>query len=77
MKVTVNSNTVFRFPTRLMVNGITASIVRKKLKKSGILLTAKQTRRLVRELFKYKRTHSQWNIVEIESHNDYTVIITL
>ena len=67
MKITVNTRTVFRFPTGLVVNRLTAGIIRRKLKKEGIQLTGKQTTLMIKELRRYKKNHAGWNLVEVES----------
>ena len=77
MKVTINRHTVFRFPTRLIVNRITAAILRIKLKKEGLLLTRKQTIQVIKEYRKYKRNHPDWNIAEIIDSDGDTVKITI
>ena len=77
MKITVNTRTVFRFPTGLIANGLTAGIIRRKLKKEGITLTRKQTTQLVKGLKQYKKTHPHWNLVEVDFHNGDTVKVKL
>ena len=77
MKISVNTRTVFRFPTGLMANGLTAGIIRRKLKKAGILLSRKQTARLIKTLRQYKKTHADWNLVEVDSQNGDTVRIKM
>jgi hypothetical protein len=77
MKITANTRTVFRFPTGLIANGLTAGIIRRKLKKEGIILTGKQTARLIKELKRYKKTHPDWNLVEVDSPTGDTVKVKL
>lgn len=77
MKITVNTRTVFRFPTCLTLNRLTAWIIRRKLKKEGIQLTGKQTARMLKELKRYKKNHADWNLVEVNSKNGNTVKVRL
>ena len=77
MKITVNSRTYFRFPTALIINRFTAGIIRRKLKKEGITLPLKQTLLLIKELKRYKKNHTEWNLVEIEDQNGNTVQIKI
>ena len=65
-----------RFPTGLVLNRLTAGIVRKSLKKQGVRLTRKQTVLFIKELKKYRRHHRDWNLVEV-SENDNHVIIKI
>ena len=66
-----------RFPTGLILNRFTAGIVRRKLKKEGIHLTRKQTVLFIKELKKYKKTHRDWNLVEISENDTNSVIIKI
>ena len=77
MKITANTRTVFCFPTGLIANGLTTGIIRGQLKKEGIILTGKQTARLIKELKQYKETHPDWNLVEVDKSNGDTVKIKL
>lgn len=77
MKITVNTRTVFRFPTGLIANDLTAGFIRRKLKKEGIILTRKQTARLIKGLKEYKKTHPHWNLVEVDSQNGDTIKVKL
>ena len=77
MRITINTRTVFLIPTRLVANHIVAGIIRKKLKKQGIILTRKQTSLFLKEFRKYKKSHADWNIVEIYSDDGDTVNIKI
>ena len=80
MKISINSGEtklVFRFPTGLVLNRLTAGIVCKKLKKEGIHLTRKQTVLFIKELKRYKRTHRDWNLVEIEGSDEDSIIVKI
>ncbi|MBQ7378820.1 MAG: hypothetical protein IJW70_03960 [Clostridia bacterium] len=77
MKVTVNSKTVFMFPTRLAINRLTAGFIRKKLRKEGVKLSRKQTVRMIKALRKYRRKHPEWNLVEACEGGGDRVIVKL
>ena len=80
MKISINwDNTKFtlRLPTGLVLNRLTAGIVRKELKKEGITLTRKQTVLFIKELKKYKRAHRDWNLVEVTENDTNSVIIKI
>ena len=65
------------FPTGLVLNRLTAGIVRKSLKKQGVRLTRKQTVLFIKELKRYKKTHRDWNLVEVEEDGKNSVIIKI
>lgn len=73
MKITVNTRTVFIFPTGLIANRFTAGMIRRKLKKEGIRLTKKQIWLFIKEIRRYKKNHTDWNLVEVEDKNGDTV----
>lgn len=80
MKISINSGDtrlVFRFPTGLVLNRLTAGIVCRRLKKEGIHLTRKQTVLFIKELKRYKRTHRDWNLVEIEENGEDSIIVKI
>ena len=80
MKISIKSDDLkmtLRFPTGLILNRFTAGIVRRKLKKEGIHLTRKQTVLFIKELKKYKKTHRDWNLVEISENDTNSVIIKI
>ena len=77
MKITINTRTVFLFPTGLIANRFTAGIVRRKLKKEGIRLTRKQTSLLIKEITRYKKNHTDWNLVEVDNKNGDTVKVKI
>ena len=80
MKIAINSGDtkfVFRFPTGLVFNRLTAGIVCRKLKKEGINLTRKQTVLFIKELKRYKKTHRDWNLVEVSENDTNSVIIKI
>ena len=66
-----------RFPTGLVLNRLTAGIVRKSLKKQGVRLTRKQTVLFIKELKKYRRHHRDWNLVEVSENDTNSVIIKI
>ncbi len=77
MKVTVNSKTVFMFPTRLAINRLTAGFIRRKLRREGVKLSRKQTVRLIKTVHKYRRKHPEWNLVEATEGGGDRVIVRL
>ena len=80
MKISINwDNTKFtlRLPTSLALNRCTAGMVRKELEKEGIHLTHKQTVLLIKELKRYKKTHRDWNLVEITENDKNSIIIKI
>ena len=77
MKIKENERTVFVFPTRLIANRFTSGIVRKALKKRGVALTRRQTRLFIKELKRYKKTHTEWKLVEVYEKSGNTATITL
>jgi hypothetical protein len=77
MKITINSRTVFTFPTSLIANRITSGFIRKKAKEMNIILTRKQAVELVKQLNRYRKTHRDWNLVEIDCQNGNSVRIKI
>lgn len=80
MKIAIkwdDTKLTLHFPTDLVLNRCTAGIVRKQLKKEGINLTRKQTVLLIKELKKYKKTHRDWNLVEVTEGGKNSVIIKI
>ena len=77
MKVSVNSRTVFWFPTCLIVNRLSVGWIRKKLNKAGLHLTKKQTLLLMGELKKYKRRAPDWNLVEATKGDGERIVVKL
>ena len=69
MKITINTRTVFLFPTGLIANRFTAGIIRRKLKKEGVRLTRKQTSIFIKEIRRHKKNHADWNLVEVDCKN--------
>ena len=80
MKISIKSDKlkmVLRFPTGLVINRLTAGIIRRSLKKKGIHLSRKQTVLLIKELKRYKKTHRDWNLVEVTESGTNSVIIKI
>ena len=77
MKITVNDHTVFRFPTGLILNRLPAGIIRGQLGKRGLRLARKQTLLFIKELKKYKKRHTDWNLVETTEKDGDSVIIKI
>ena len=77
MRITVNNRNVFIFPTGLVINRVTAEFICRKLKKEGLQLTRKQTLLFIKAIRRYKRNHSDWNLVEIEDADGDTVKVKI
>lgn len=77
MKITINDSTVFRFPTWLVVNRLTAGIIRGQLKKRGFRLTRKQTGSFIKELKQYKKRHPKWILVETTEKDGDSVTVKI
>lgn len=77
MKVSLNSRTVFFFPTGCIVNRFTAGLIRRRLKKEGVRLTKGQTVRLIKALRQYKADHAEWNLVEVACKSGDTVTVKI
>ena len=78
MKISIKSDKskmVLRFPTGLVINRLTAGIIRKSLKNKGIHLSREQTVLFIKELKNYKKTHRDWNLVEITENDKNSIII--
>ncbi len=77
MKITINTRTVFLFPTGLIANRFTAGMIRRKLKKAGVSLTRKQTSLFIKEIRQYKKKYADRNLAEVDSKNGDTVKVKL
>lgn len=81
MRINVNESSGrsirLRLPHGLVLNGLTAGIFSAKLKEEDVNISSKQLRILFRAIRKYKRTHPQWKLMEVQSQDGDTVEITL
>ena len=77
MKMTVNQHTIFILPTRLLVNRLTAGIIRKKMEREGLTLTTEQLLLFTKELKRYKKNHPQFCLMEATSPDGKTIRIFL
>ncbi len=77
MKISVNSKTVFRFPTCLILNRLSVGMLRRRLKKEGVKLSRKQTVLFIKECKKYKKRAPDWNLVEVTEHTGKTVTVRI
>lgn len=81
MKILVKSGgrTNFRLilPTGLAMNPVTAALMPKMMEQNGITITAGQARAFFRAVKAYKKTHPDWNLVEVESTSGEYVMIRL
>lgn len=75
MKITLNDRICFVAPTFLFANPLTAGILSRRLKKSGIHLSGKEIALIIKECKKYKIANSDWNILEIEGENSIKIKI--
>lgn len=78
MKITVRSedvNLCIPFPSALIFNDLTAAFAPKVMEQNGVTITAKQARKFIRAMRKFKRRHRDWTLVEVESAGgDYVEI---
>ena len=78
MKITVRSDEVnlrIPIPTGLVFNDLTAALVPKFMEQNGVTITAKQARKFIRAMRKFKRRHRDWTLVEVQSaEGDYVEI---
>ena len=78
MRITVKSdeaNLRIPIPTGLVFNDLTAALVPKFMEQNGVTITAKQARKFIRAMKKYKRRHRDWTLVEVQSADgDYVEI---
>ena len=78
MRITVKSDEVnlcIPFPTGLVFNDLTAALVPKFMEQNGVMITAKQARKFIRAMRKFKRRHRDWTLVEVQSaEGDYVEI---
>lgn len=78
MKITVRSedtNLWIPIPTALFLNDLTAGLAPQFLAPYGVTITAKQARKFIRAMKKYKRRHRDWVLVEVQSADgDYVEI---
>ena len=59
------------------MNRFTLGIIRRKLKKEGIRLTRNQTLLFIKAIRRYKKSHADWNLVEVDSKNGDTVTVRI
>lgn len=78
MRITVRSDEHrFRIPipTGLVFNDLTAALAPKFMEQNGITITAKQARKVIRAMRKFKRRHRDWVLVEVQSADgDYVEV---
>ena len=71
-----------RLPTRLALNGLTASAAAGMARKAAVKgslppFTAAQYRRLFRELLRFKHRHPDWELVHVEAADGTQVVVRL
>ena len=74
MKIIVNSRTIFRFPTALVLNRLTLGFIRRQLRKNGVNLTKKQILALIKELKLYRKKYKNWNLIEAIDDGESLII---
>lgn len=80
MKITIkheNNNLNLRFPSGLLLNGLTASAAGVMLKRKAheLNISGSQLRTLIRAVNKYRKKHKDWVLVEIQEQSGETVVI--
>lgn len=75
--MTVNRHTVFILPMGLLVNRLTAGIIRKKMEQEGLTLTTEQLLLFTKELKRYKKSHPQFCLMEATNPDGQIVRIFL
>ena len=68
---------VLRFPTGLFCNRFAAMLLRRSLKKKGVTVTRKQTSHLLKVLKQYRRTHPEWELIDLRDKKGQRVQIKL
>ncbi|MBQ8215908.1 MAG: hypothetical protein IJZ33_06565 [Clostridia bacterium] len=66
-----------RLPNALLLNGPSALLLSKRLKKEGVSLSYKQLRILFRKTRKYASTHPEWKLIEVQKKNEQGTEITI
>ena len=79
MKIVVKNNDEpnlwLPIPSGLVLNHFTANLASKQLKNSGFDITKEQAIRIIDELNRYRRSHPDWVLVEVQSSDgDYVKI---
>ena len=64
-------------PTGLAFNRFTAAAVSKEMGKHGVKLSPGQACVLMKELKKYRRTHPDWVLAEVQSGDGEYVLVKL
>lgn len=64
-------------PSELVLNRVTAGLVRKHLKECGLTVSKKQTVAFLKTLNRYRRKHPEWVLVEAQSSDGTYVQIKL
>ena len=70
-------NVRLRIPTGLAVNRVTAAAISKEMCKYGVKIRPHQARILMNELKKYRRTHPDWVLAEVQSGDGEYVLVKL
>lgn len=70
-------NVRLRIPTGLVFNRFTAAAISKEMGKYGVKIRPHQARILMNELKKYRRTHPDWVLAEVQSGDGEYVLVKL
>lgn len=65
MKITIENHTAFCAPSGLVLNRVTLGMLRRRLKKESVHISQKQLLLCAKEIKRYKKDHSDWNLVEV------------
>ena len=77
MQIKVYKAMDLRLPTALALNGLTAMVFAPKLQAQGYDISAAQLCVFFREIRRYRRTHPEWDLVEVLSDDREMVRIRL
>lgn len=79
MQIIVNkgSRKTICVPNSLILNRLSAALLSAKLKESGVHISGRQLYTLFRAAKKYKSTHAEWKLVEVQRRGGGVVEIVL
>ena len=65
------------FPSGLVLNSVSANFLQKYLEEQGIHITREQARAFIKELNRFRKTHKDWKLVEVQGADGDIVDIRL